>query len=46
MALIGELTGVYGSTSEALESAEFRQRMDAIADATPGVREWLAEMPA
>ena len=46
MALIGELAGMYGSTTAALESTEFVRRMDAIADATPGVVDWLAEMPA
>lgn len=35
-----------GDQAAAILSADFRDRMDKIAADTPGLREWLAEMPA
>lgn len=45
LTLLAELVPRYGGQAEVVASAEFRARMDAVADATPGVAAWLADMP-
>ena len=43
--ILADMGGRYADDVAIIRSAEFRQRMDALAARTPGVAEWLAEMP-
>lgn len=43
--VLADMVPRYSSAEAAIQSAEFRRRMDAAADRTPGVAAWLAEMP-